>query len=105
MGVASQIPVTVAGALKDVTVSVEIKHTFIRDLLVDIVAPSGQSATLHNRSGGSADDVIRTYNLSSTPALQSLVGQTIEGDWTLRVRDLEGQDLGSLEKWSLALVY
>jgi subtilisin-like proprotein convertase family protein len=72
---------------------------------VELVAPSGRSATLHNREGGAKDDLRATYEISSAPALAGLLGETIRGNWTLRVKDLEAIDTGKLEKWALTLSY
>ncbi|HZN19782.1 MAG TPA: S8 family serine peptidase, partial [Micromonosporaceae bacterium] len=49
------------------TVEVHIVHTYIGDLIVNLVAPDGSLYLLHNRSGGSADNIDTTYtvNLSS----------------------------------------
>ena len=69
------------------------------------MAPSGQQAVLHNQSGGSQDNLIRTYDSASTPALQGLVGQSIQGNWVLRVTDLVGQNIGKLNAWTLELSY
>jgi len=104
-GVQSAIPIAAAGTATDIKVSVEISHTYRGDLLVDLVAPSGRSATLHNRVGGSQDNLRVTYDVSSTPALAGLVGEAIQGNWTLRARDLEAIDTGTLEKWVLTLSY
>jgi subtilisin-like proprotein convertase family protein len=104
-GVQSALAVAQAGAARDVKVSVEIAHSYRGDLLVDLVAPSGRSATLHDRAGGWRDDLRAVYDATSTPALAGLVGEAIQGNWTLRVRDLERQDTGKLEKWSLTLRY
>ena len=104
-GVSSGIPISANGTLKDVIVGVQISHTFIRDLHVELVSPAGVSARLHDRAGGSAHDIIQTYDRTNAPDLASLVGQAIHGDWALRIRDLEAADEGTLEKWSLRLVY
>jgi subtilisin-like proprotein convertase family protein len=104
-GISSTIPITESGTLKDISVGVVIPHTYIGDLLVEIVAPSGESVTLHNMSGGSKDDLRMTYDRASTPALEALVGQGIQGNWLLRVKDLQRIDTGKLEKWSLKLIY
>jgi subtilisin-like proprotein convertase family protein len=56
-------------------------------------------------SGGSKDDLKMTYDRTSTPALEALVGQQIQGNWSLRVKDLQRLDTGKLEKWSLQLMY
>ena len=49
------------------TVAVNIVHTYIGDLAVSLIAPDGSAYVLHNRTGGSADNINQTYtvNLSS----------------------------------------
>lgn len=84
---------------------VDISHTYRGDLLVELTTPSGRSTVLHNREGGSNDDLRAAYDPSSTPALAALIGEAIQGDWTLRVSDVEAADEGRLKKWSLALSY
>lgn len=105
LGVTSQIPLAHAGQVKDITVNVEIAHTYIGDLHVELVSPSGQSVTLHDRSGGSTNDLRRSFDPQSNPGLETLIGQPIQGDWMLRVRDLAFADEGKLEKWSIAVPY
>ena len=91
-------PVTVSGcagnALATATVAVNIVHTYIGDLVVSLVAPDGSTYVLHNRSGGSADNINTTYtvNLSSEPA---------NGTWRLRVSDNASQDVGFIDTWTL----
>lgn len=104
-GIGSTITIAESGIVQNVAVSVAISHTYIGDLLVEILAPSGQSVTLHNLSGSSQDHLIMTYDSTSTPALDALVGQPIQGNWRLQVKDLQQLDTGKLEKWSLKLMY
>ena len=104
-GVQSSIAIDATGAATDIKVSVDISHTYQGDLLVELVAPSGRSATLHNRTGGSKDDLHVTYDVSSAPALAGLIGEAIQGNWMLRVRDLAAVDTGRLENWGLTLSY
>jgi subtilisin-like proprotein convertase family protein len=86
-------------------VHVEIAHTYIGDLYVELVAPSGKSAVLHNQTGRNRDDLRITFDHSLAPALNALIGEPIQGDWTLRVRDLQRVDVGRLESWYLELRY
>lgn len=58
---------------------------------------------LHDRNGGSADDIRRVFDLTTTPGLSTLVGQSIQGDWTLRVQDLAFADVGRLNRWELEI--
>ena len=104
-GVNSTIVIDADGTLKDVHVHVEIAHTYIGDLYVELVAPSGKSAVLHNQTGRYRDDLRITYDRSLAPALEVLMGEPIQGDWTLRVRDLQRVDVGRLESWELELRY
>ena len=71
-------------------------HTYIGDLVVDLVAPDGSVYNLHNRSGGSTDNInaIYTKNLSSEGG---------DGNWTLRVYDAAGQDIGYINSWTLTV--
>ena len=91
-------PVTVAnrtGAAPATTkVDVAIVHTYQGDLKVDLVAPDGSVYTLHNRSGGSTDNINASYtvNLSTEP---------LAGTWKLRVNDNAGGDTGYLNSWSI----
>jgi M6 family metalloprotease-like protein len=104
-GVSSTIPIAAEGVLKEISVYVEIDHTFIGDLHVELISPTEQSAVLHNQTGGSQDDLRLTFDRTSAPALDILIGESIRGDWALRVRDLERADKGSLIRWSLDLRY
>jgi M6 family metalloprotease-like protein len=104
-GITSSIAIAESGMLKEISVGVAIAHTYIGDLLVNIVAPSGRSVTLHNMSGGPQDNLRMTYDQTSTPALGAFVGEPIQGDWLLQVKDLQSLDTGNLEQWSLKLLY
>jgi extracellular elastinolytic metalloproteinase len=102
-GVRSVIPIAQEGTAQGVRVHVDITHTYIGDLQVTLVAPSGQQAILHNRVGGNQDNLITTYDTTSTPTLAALLGQSTQGDWVLQVVDMAGQDVGKLNKWSIEL--
>jgi hypothetical protein len=92
-GVASPVSVTTAGNAGTVTVDVNIIHPYIGDLVVDLIAPDNTVYNLHNRAGGSADNIQRSFsvNAGAKPRV---------GTWKLRVRDLEGQDNGHIESWT-----
>lgn len=103
IGVGSSIDIAQSGAAQGIQVSVDITHTFIGDLRVELLAPSGQQALLHNQFGGTEDNLIRTYDSISNLPLAALIGQSIQGNWVLRVSDMLGQDIGKLNRWSLEL--
>jgi len=102
-GVNSSIDIAEKGAAREIAVAVDILHTYIGDLRVELTAPSGQRAVLHNRTGGTAENLQKIYRSSTDPLLAELVDTPIEGQWVLRVADLEGADTGELKHWGLAL--
>ncbi len=100
--VASVIEVSETGAIVDLRLQVDIRHTFIGDLRVDLIAPDGGAVVLHNYGGGPSDNLIRSYSVQDTPALRPLIGRPIRGRWQLRIRDDAGFDIGRLEAWRLS---
>ncbi len=90
--------ITVSGrsgkASSSTPVKVDIKHTYIGDLNVDLVAPDGSVYVLHNRSGGSTDNVNKTYTVN-------LSSENLNGAWKLRVKDNGPGDTGKIDSWSI----
>ena len=41
----------------------------------------------------------------SSPALATLAGQSIHGDWALEVADFDAADTGMLKRWDLEITY
>ncbi|WP_433350189.1 proprotein convertase P-domain-containing protein [Micromonospora sp. CA-111912] len=78
------------------TVAVNIVHTFIGDLVVSLVAPDGSVYTLHNRTGGSTDNINQTYPVN-------LASEARAGTWTLRVQDAAAGDVGYINSWTVTL--
>lgn len=93
-------------ALKSIKVTVDIEHTYIGDLIVRVQPPAstGVSAvTLHNREGGSADNIKKTYDEVNAPGLAALRGKSPQGTWTLIVDDKAKQDTGKIRSFTLEL--
>jgi M6 family metalloprotease-like protein len=103
-GVADVITLTGQGTVRSLKVSVDITHPYTGDLRVVLLSPTGRRVVLHNRTGGSADDL--HLSLDSTPpsALAPLVGQPVAGQWLLRVSDHARADTGTLDRWRLEVV-
>jgi subtilisin family serine protease/subtilisin-like proprotein convertase family protein len=100
--VTSSMTIDQDGTITDLRVQVDIRHTFIGDLRVDLIAPDGTAVVLHNNTGGSANDLVRTYSVQEAPALRPLLGKRIRGTWQLRVRDTFRLDVGRLNRWRIA---
>jgi len=102
-GISSIINVPEQGLLKDISASVKINHTYTGDLRIILASPSGESVVLHDRSGGSSKNIDKTYDLNTSPALRTYIGDQIKGDWVLQVTDNARADKGNLVKWGLRL--
>lgn len=93
------------GALNNISVSVDITHTYRGDLKVTLIAPGGFSVRLHNMRGGTANDLKQIYTPDNSDDLQNLVNAGIEvnGTWIFHVSDNLHRDVGVLNSWSLEL--
>lgn len=92
-----------AFAIGSVEASVDISHTYIGDLQVSLVSPSGQAVLLHDRAGGSTRNLAKAYTAATTPALAALAGKPAAGTWKLRVVDRAAQDQGKLVSWRVLI--
>jgi len=106
--ITSNINVTDSYCIGDVNVEVDITHTYIGDLIVELKSPQGTIVRLHNRTGGSADNIVRTYDQGVTNpdgpgSLNDFNGQIVTGTWTLTVSDNATADVGSLNSWKLKI--
>lgn len=104
-GISSEIPIQQGGNVKTIVVAIDVKHTYIGDLQIDLISPSGRMVRLHNNKGDRSNDIKRLYDGTSTPELNELFGDTVSGNWQLRIRDLVAQDVGTLASWSISLGY
>lgn len=105
-GLESKLMVNSAGRVSDIKVSLNIEHSYIGDLNIELIAPSGKKVILHKRSGGSQNNIEGTYPLSLSPAedLKKLTGENVSGEWTLKVGDNAPRDTGRLLSWGLEIV-
>jgi subtilisin family serine protease len=92
-------PVTVTGvtgnAPSALKVEVNIQHTYIGDLRVQLVAPDGTAYTLKDYgTGGSADNINTTYTVDAS-------SEVANGTWKLRVSDNARYDTGKIDSWAL----
>lgn len=92
-------PVTVSGvsgnAPAALQVPVNIVHTYIGDLQVQLIAPDGSAYTLKAfGTGGSADNINTTYTVNAS-------SEVANGTWKLRVTDNAAYDTGKIDSWAL----
>ncbi|TDV36066.1 S8 family serine peptidase [Actinophytocola oryzae] len=124
-GRASKISFSVDGATCSTatgSTTVGIDHTYVGDLVGQLIAPNGTTATVFSNDGGSGnnfcqvvfDDAAATpfatveagdapYSGTWQPAspLDALRGAAVDGTWKFFVRDTAGADTGSVRAVSL----
>ncbi|MFF4276957.1 M4 family metallopeptidase [Streptomyces sp. NPDC001536] len=98
-GAAVTSPITVSGrtgnAPSNLAVAVDIVHTYIGDLQVQLVAPDGTAYTLKAYgTGGSTDNLNTTYTVNAS-------SEVANGTWQLRVQDNAAVDTGYINSWKL----
>ncbi len=107
-GILSIIHVGTAGTVADLNLDLNVTHTWRGDLIVELKSPAGTVVRLHNRSGSSSDNILGNYPgtlvVEGPGALADFVGESIVGDWTLRISDVVSTDTGTLNSWGLNLI-
>ncbi len=105
--------------ITDVNVTINVTHTWMSDLDIFLIAPSGTRVELTTDNGGSSDGYIDTtfddeaataittgaypFTDSYQPEgmLSDFNGENSTGTWTLEITDDLGGDGGNLLSWSL----
>ncbi|HPT37958.1 MAG TPA: M6 family metalloprotease domain-containing protein [Methanothrix sp.] len=103
-GVTRSLKIDSPGKVKTVEVTVDITHTYIGDLVVTLQSPKGSRIVLHDNFGAGQDNIMKTYSSANVPDLEELKGETISGNWSLKVADMMAQDVGKLNRWSLKII-
>jgi len=96
-GLSQTVTITQNLKIESVVVRVNITHTFASDLGIQLTSPSGTHSILMNINSGIVDSsLIDTRFLSN-----AFFEEESAGTWTLRVVDGYGQDVGTLDSWTL----
>lgn len=103
-GVTRSLKIDSPGKVKTVEVTIDITHTYIGDLVVTLQSPKGSRIVLHDNFGAGQDNIMKTYSSANVPDLEELKGETISGNWSLKVADMMAQDVGKLNRWSLKII-
>ncbi|MBB77172.1 MAG: hypothetical protein CMJ75_21920 [Planctomycetaceae bacterium] len=99
--------------IEDIDVRVDLDHTWDSDLQLILISPDRTKVRLFNRSGGSGDDIMATFDDEATTkiadgsapfdgdfipdrSLSKLDGESTKGTWKLRIRDRAAGDVGTI---------
>lgn len=119
----STVDIPSGGTISDVNVTMNVTHSYVSDLTISLISPSGTeiqllsgSCTTRNNINATFDDSgvalvcapstgTTTYTVSGTviplQALSGFNGENSAGTWTLKFADNDAADGGSLNSWSL----
>lgn len=109
--------------IQNITVNINVTHTWINDLIITLISPQGTQVRLVNRpcaNSGSFQNINAVFSTEGitlvcatipAPAISGTIipnqsfsaftGQNSQGTWTLRVQDAANGDGGSINSWSL----
>lgn len=97
-GVASGLNITRALNVDKVEVELSLQHTYVGDLRVSLISPTGTASILIDRPGNGASS---SDNIVFSLVSNQFWGESSVGTWTLRVEDLRGTEVGTLGSWRL----
>jgi len=102
-GVYDSISFTEDVVVAGVEIYVDITHPSVGDLIVEVTSPEGTTVRLHNRTGGTTEDIVGWYDSELTVdgpgAFSDLTDESSLGDWTLWVSDNAGGETGTVNQW------
>ncbi|MDF0717615.1 zinc-dependent metalloprotease family protein [Muricauda sp. 334s03] len=104
--------------ISDVNVNLELDHTYLEDLIITLISPSGTRVALISNTCGEANNINAVFDDEGAPivcgddpaisgtvaplgSLASLKGESILGEWILEIQDTAASDGGSLIGFSL----
>ena len=94
--------------VQQVDVDVDIKHSYIGDLIISLHPPGATGVapiTLHSRTGGATKNLKKSYDKVRTPALDKFKGKNCQGPWTFVVQDAAPEDSGRVTSFGLRLTF
>lgn len=92
--------------IRDIEVSIKIKHTYRGDLKLTLFSPAGDEIVLQTNSNDGEADIDRVFRSSNDGQLFApVMGKSAQGDWRLLVEDMASGDEGILKNWGLTISY
>src|SRR5690606_31543539 len=114
----STINVADSGIISSLSVSINVSHTWINDLVVTLTHPNGTTASkIWNRNCSEQNNIVMTFedwadNITCSAAgsgntyapselLDVFEGLDAVGNWQINIKDLAEGDDGTLNSWAL----
>lgn len=117
-GVTDSVFVSATGTVTDIKAFVLMNHTWVADMIVTLISPTGVSVNLLNVVDGSNNDVMTIFTDASdstttnflspfspmvkpTSPLSAFLGLPRQGWWKLKFVDAAAADLGYVSGWGI----
>jgi subtilisin-like proprotein convertase family protein len=120
----STLVIPAGTTISDLNLTLNLAHTWINDLTITLISPSGTQVKLVDEPCSSDDihNIVATFDdaganvvcgtspgisgtVKSLELLSAFNGQPSAGTWTLRIKDNYNQDGGVLNSWSLGICH
>jgi subtilisin-like proprotein convertase family protein len=96
-GLSREITIPSGGAITEMSVSVDITHTFPAELTIRLSRVGGREFVLLTEDYSSEGGIRRTFDVPG------FVGENAAGTWRLTVVDTAAADVGTLNSWSITV--
>ena len=105
MGVRDTIFVTQEGSVESLELFLDIEHSWIGDLVITLRSPQGITALVHNRTGGTHNEIYGWYPAEMDPVndFDRFLEHEALGLWSIQVLDQAVADTGVLREWCLRM--
>ena len=88
------------------SIDIDIDHTYRGDLSIELISPSNTAVPISGYANGNLLNSLDSLGSSNTPNattnfFATLEGESITGEWTLKVSDTAAGDEGILNSWGI----
>ena len=91
--------------ISEVSVDIELEHSYIEDLILTLISPTGHEVILRNRRPRRRNELVGNYpatlDVEDEEAFDQLIGMKGFGLWRLRVADEAMIDDGEITTWDV----
>jgi subtilisin-like proprotein convertase family protein len=96
----SMIPFTEEGLVGAVVLNLDLDHTYVGSLTIELESPYGERVLVQREEGGSMSSIKKSYSKFLFKAIE---GEPVKGEWKLILSDNSPSDSGWLNEWGLEI--
>ena len=96
----SKIPFTEEGLVGAVVLNLDLDHTYVGSLTIELESPYGERVLVQKEEGGSMSSIKKSYSKFLFKAIE---GEPVKGEWKLILSDNSPYDAGWLNEWGLEI--